>query len=97
MADAVSAPAAQPVSPAAQQPTVAAPAPTPAGFGNVSLYVGDLDPTVNEAQLIDLFGQVGGVVWVRVCRDQSRMQSLGYAYVNYSNTQEGSYFQQIAF
>lgn len=90
MADAVSAPAAQPVSPAAQQPPVAAPAPTPAGFGNVSLYVGDLDPTVNEAQLIDLFGQVGGVVSVRVCRDQSRMQSLGYAYVNYSNTQEAA-------
>lgn len=96
MAAVVSAPVPQPVSPVAQQPPVAAPpAPTPtptqAGFGNVSLYVGDLDPTVNEQQLCDLFNQVGQVVSTRVCRDQNRMQSLGYAYVNYGSPQEGTY------
>ena len=59
------------------------------GFGNVSLYVGDLESSVNDAQLYDLFNQVAQVVSVRVCRDQTRRTSLGYAYVNFSNPQDG--------
>lgn len=58
---------------------------------NVSLYVGDLDKNVNETQLYDLFNQVGQVITVRVCRDLIRNTSLGYAYVNFSNPQDGNY------
>ncbi|KAL5975103.1 hypothetical protein ACLOJK_031779 [Asimina triloba] len=61
----------------------------PPAFGNGSLYVGDLDLAATESQLIDLFSQVAPVLSVRVCRDQTRGVSLGYAYVNYSNSQEG--------
>ncbi|TQD91713.1 hypothetical protein C1H46_022704 [Malus baccata] len=87
MAAAVSGPVAQPVSPAAQQ---APPVVAPVVYGNVSLYVGDLDPSVNEAQLYDLFNQMGQIVSIRVCRDQNRMQSLGYAYVNYGDPQHAA-------
>ncbi|KAK9943707.1 hypothetical protein M0R45_009308 [Rubus argutus] len=86
MAAAVSSQAAQPVVPAAQQ----APVTAPARFGNVSLYVGDLDPSVNETQLYDLFNQVAPVASLRVCRDQTRMHSLGYAYVNYATAQDAA-------
>lgn len=57
---------------------------------NVSLYVGDLEKNVGETQLYDLFNQVGQVMTVRVCRDLIRSTSLGYAYVNFSNPQDGN-------
>ncbi|KAM5562152.1 polyadenylate-binding protein 3 [Rosa sericea] len=89
----VSSQVAQPVVPVTQQSPLSAPA--PAGFGNVSLYVGDLDPTVNEAQLYDLFNQVAQVVSLRVCRDQTRMHSLGYAYVNYATPQDAANAKEL--
>lgn len=58
-------------------------------FGNMSLYVGDLDANVNESQLYDLFSQVAPIVSVRVCRDQHKRSSLGYAYVNFGSPQDG--------
>lgn len=71
----------------------ATPPPTPqaaaGGLANASLYVGDLDPSVIEGQLYDLFNQAAQVVSVRVCRDQARRTSLGYAYVNFGSAQEG--------
>jgi polyadenylate-binding protein len=64
-------------------------------FENASLYVGDLEKNVNEAQLYDLFGQIGQVVSIRVCRDQTKLSSLGYAYVNFSSANDGLYFDFI--
>ncbi|XP_021285171.1 polyadenylate-binding protein 3 isoform X1 [Herrania umbratica] len=65
------------------------------GFMNVSLYVGDLEQNVVEGQLYDLFSQVGTVVSLKVCRDQNKRSSLGYAYVNYSNHQEAAHAKEI--
>ncbi|PNX58750.1 polyadenylate-binding protein 2-like [Trifolium pratense] len=66
-------------------------------FENASLYVGDLEGNVNETQLYDLFGQIAQVVSVRVCRDQAKQSSLGYAYVNFSNSHDGLYFDFHSF
>ncbi|XP_059453528.1 polyadenylate-binding protein 3 [Corylus avellana] len=83
MAAAISAPLA---------PVVASqPASAEAMHANLSLYVGDLDPSVDEGKLFDVFGQVGQVVSIRVCRDQNRRSSLGYAYVNYGNAQDAAH------
>ncbi|KAJ6774010.1 RNA BINDING PROTEIN [Salix purpurea] len=77
----------------AQPAAVAAPAAGTAAAGqfqNASLYVGDLEHNVNEGQLFDLFNQVAQVVSIKVCRDQARRASLGYAYVNFSNPQDAA-------
>jgi len=66
-------------------------------FENASLYVGDLEGNVNEAQLYDLFSQIAPVVSVRVCRDQMMQSSLGYGYVNFSNARDGLYFDFHSF
>ncbi|WVZ18295.1 hypothetical protein V8G54_005617 [Vigna mungo] len=54
-----------------------------------ALYVGDLDETIDETQLFNLFNDVAKVVSVRICRDYATRKSLGYAYVNHTTRDNG--------
>lgn len=50
-----------------------------------SLYVGELDLTIRENDLLNLFSPFGTILAVRVCRDMVSQRSLGYGFINYEN------------
>ncbi|XP_058073878.1 uncharacterized protein LOC131222729 [Magnolia sinica] len=61
-----------------------------ASLPSSSLYVGDLDPSISDSDLIQSFSAVGPVVSVRVCRDSISKASLGYGYVNFLSPSDAS-------
>ena len=76
-------PTVRPAGGAAATAAVATPPPA-------TLYVGDLSPAVNEQVLFHVFSPMGAVASIRVCKNAVTLQSLGYAYVNFHNTADGT-------
>lgn len=57
------------------------------------LSVINLDSSVKDSDLYDLFITAGDVIWFEVRKHKDSGLSLGYAYVSYSNPQDGMYLR----
>ncbi|KAF0903020.1 hypothetical protein E2562_022645 [Oryza meyeriana var. granulata] len=68
---------------------------TPAAGSGVSLYVGDLEASVGEDQLVALFSQVVPVASAHVCRDIAGSKSLGYGYVNFMSREDATRAMEV--
>ncbi len=55
----------------------------------MNLYVGNLDYTIREEQLKELFEQVGEVVSVKIITDKMTGRSKGFAFVEMGDVQAG--------
>ena len=65
--------------------------PAGASYPMASLYVGDLTPDTTVAMLFDKFSTAGPVLSIHVCRDTVTNCSLGYAYVNFQQPDDGKF------
>lgn len=65
-------------------PMPANPQGNPATQG-VSLYVGNLDPEVNEQRLYEHFVQYGHIINTKVMRDSYNGESRGFGFVTFAN------------
>ncbi|KAI8065739.1 hypothetical protein BC940DRAFT_303469 [Gongronella butleri] len=55
----------------------------------LTLYVGELDPNVEEPTLSDIFSSIAPVESIRLVRDAVTQKSLGYAYITFAREIEG--------
>jgi len=53
-----------------------------------SLYIGDLENDVTEAQLFELFSAVSFVKSVKICLQKQTKKPLGYGYINFYQREE---------
>lgn len=57
---------------------------------STTLYVGDLEPTVTDSQIYDLFHQIDPVLSCGICKDVTTNSSLGYANIFYCSVESTS-------
>lgn len=50
---------------------------------DASVYISEIDQSVNEADLFRIFSAYGDILTIRVAKDPVSQRSLGYAYVNF--------------
>jgi polyadenylate-binding protein len=57
-------------------------------FGEASLYIGDLDPSVTEKILHDKFAVIGPIASVRIIVNRDPEGNLNYGYVNFEKRED---------
>lgn len=62
---------------------------------DATVYVGDIDPQVNEALLWELFLQSGHVVNVHIPKDKLTQQHMGYGFVEFHSEEDADYAMKI--